>query len=672
MGTPLAHPKYRRDIDGLRAVAVLAVLAFHAFPTVATGGFVGVDVFFVISGFLISSIVFGSLEADRFSYVEFYARRIRRIFPALIIVLVACYVSGWFLLFPEEYRELGKHTAAGAGFLANVSFFMERGYFDSSAQLKPLLHLWSLGVEEQFYIFWPLLLGLVWKSRRGLLGTTLLIAFASFALNVYTVTHDTDAAFYLPYTRFWELMIGGILAYLRLHHRERVPGGTWRSVAGGILIVASIVLLDKKALFPGWWALMPTLGTFLVISAPRDAWLNRQILGSRVLVGIGLISYPLYLWHWPLLSFARIVEGHVPPLHVRLAALCCSFPLAWITYRFVETPIRRGQTRTTVYALGATMVVMALVGTVTFAEHGLTSRALARRVPSTGGVESVSRYSDGSCERLLGLREVKEEVCLANDAAPDILIVGDSHAIALNSAAYFHAVPLKTVLVAGLACPPYPNVDFVPREATNYGHDCQKIAESALRAASAIRSLTTVVIATHFADLGRFRYFASPERPLSEQQAFLAGNEYLIDQLLAMRKRVVYVIDVPLLTVRPPNCVPRPFNSDPPSCNLPMSAAMARQREYRSWVLQLSRDIPQLKLYDSFQAMCVAGSCLAGDSRESFYEDSDHLSLFGSRRVLSDMRRYLSSGALLQVTAGASGKYIKRAPNDSIATHRSL
>lgn len=180
----LTHPKYRPDIDGLRAIAILSVVGFHAFPVWVKGGFVGVDIFFVISGFLISTIIFDNLERNTFSFIEFYSRRIKRIFPALLVVLIACFAFGWFTLFAEEYKQLGKHIAAGVGFVSNFVLWNESGYFDKAVETKPLLHLWSLGIEEQFYIAWPLLLWVVWKRNLNLLTTTIAVAAMSFVLNI--------------------------------------------------------------------------------------------------------------------------------------------------------------------------------------------------------------------------------------------------------------------------------------------------------------------------------------------------------------------------------------------------------------------------------------------------------------------------------------------------------
>ncbi len=209
----LKHPKYRPDIDGLRAVAVLSVVGFHAFPSWVGGGFIGVDIFFVISGFLISTIIFDNLEDNSFSFIEFYSRRIKRIFPALLLVMISCFCIGWLVMFSDEFKQLGKHIAGGASFVSNFIFWGESGYFDTTAASKPLLHLWSLGIEEQFYIIWPLVLFLSWKLRFNLLAVSGMIALISFLLNLSILGEDAVAAFYSPQSRFWELLLGSVLAY---------------------------------------------------------------------------------------------------------------------------------------------------------------------------------------------------------------------------------------------------------------------------------------------------------------------------------------------------------------------------------------------------------------------------------------------------------------------------
>lgn len=216
------HPVYRPDIDGLRAVAILSVVIFHAFPFRLPGGFVGVDVFFVISGFLISTIIFRSLQRGDFSFTEFYAHRINRIFPGLIVVMTACYAFGWFALFPDEFKQLGKHIAAGAGFTLNFDLWREVGYFDTEAELKPLLHLWSLAIEEQFYLIFPVLIFAVWRIGLNVLTVVLVLGLISFGLNISGVTANPTKTFFMPQTRVWELLAGAVLAYLQFFKKAKL------------------------------------------------------------------------------------------------------------------------------------------------------------------------------------------------------------------------------------------------------------------------------------------------------------------------------------------------------------------------------------------------------------------------------------------------------------------
>ena len=336
---------YRPDIDGLRAFAVLSVVLYHAFPGAVRGGYVGVDIFFVISGFLISSILFKELGENRFTFSAFYGRRVRRIFPALAVCLIAVLAYGFIALMPFELAQLGKHVFFGASFLSNIALWNESGYFDTAASLKPLLHLWSLGVEEQFYIFWPILLWMAFRINTPV-GLLLSAAFlASFVANILLSTISPSADFYLPVSRFWELLAGAGLAWLpnlRLTQYIR----SWISVAGAVALLASVTLFTTGMNFPGWAALLPVAGAAALISAGPDAIVNRIVLSNRVAVFVGLISYPLYIWHWPLISYALVVrmEKPLPPLMAG-ALVATSILLAWITYRFIEQPIRFGSHR---------------------------------------------------------------------------------------------------------------------------------------------------------------------------------------------------------------------------------------------------------------------------------------------------------------------------------------
>jgi peptidoglycan/LPS O-acetylase OafA/YrhL len=355
---------YRPDIDGLRAVAVIAVVIYHGWPNFFPGGFIGVDIFFVISGYLITSIIVSDLKRDRFSILGFYSRRIRRIFPALVLMLAATIGFGWFVLLPAEFKQLGTHVAAGGAFVSNLQLWHETGYFDNAAITKPLLHLWSLGIEEQFYVLWPLLLWLVYKRRLNVFLLIGVVFVLSMGVNLAAIGTDATQAFYSPATRFWELMTGGIGAQLTLHHKSWPEH--WKrlaSIAGALLLVASFVLIRPQDAFPGWWALLPVTGAFLLIMAGPSVLFNRLVLATKPAVGIGLISYPLYLWHWPLLSYAYIVYGDKPSFIVRVGLIAAAFVLAFLTYRLIELPVRTFANRArAVGALASGMAVAVLAG----------------------------------------------------------------------------------------------------------------------------------------------------------------------------------------------------------------------------------------------------------------------------------------------------------------------
>jgi peptidoglycan/LPS O-acetylase OafA/YrhL len=389
------HSGYRADIDGLRAFAVLSVVWYHAFPNYGRGGFVGVDVFFVISGFLISTIVFEGVLDGRFSYLDFYRRRIRRIFPALILILLACLLFASTFAFPKDARLIGEHVIGGVGFASNFVLWNESGYFDWGAELKPLLHLWSLSVEEQYYIFWPVLAAFLLKRGRWFITVTLLLFVGSFVANIVLVRVDPTAAFYLPVTRMWELLVGSGLAYVTLR-RGSLPAflaplpadhafdvnvvarrrGLEQilSIAGGALLLAAVLAITRESAFPGWWALLPTFGAFLVIAAGPRGWVNRVVFSNRGAVFVGKISYPLYLWHWPLLVFPNIVAGHLSR-PTRMAAVALAILLAWLTYEYVEKPIRFGRKIPRVpTALASVMVVLAFAGGLLIASDGWVRR----------------------------------------------------------------------------------------------------------------------------------------------------------------------------------------------------------------------------------------------------------------------------------------------------------
>src|SRR4051794_22392012 len=457
-----ATDKYRPDIDGLRAFAVLSVVLYHAFPKVVTGGFVGVDIFFMISGFLISKILLIEMTEHRFSFTTFYGRRIRRIFPALAVCLAAVLALGFVSLMPSELAQLGKHAFFGAAFLSNIVLWSESGYFDNAASLKPLLHLWSLGIEEQFYIFWPALLWLAFRMKAKV-GRLLAVLFlASFALNIaLSITNIADD-FYLPVSRFWELLAGAGLAW-------RPPTLTpivrsWTSFVGLAALLTSASLFTPGMSFPGWPALLPVAGAAAVIVAGPEATVNRIVFSNRAVVFVGLMSYPLYIWHWPLISYAYVIRlGKAPTPLMATALVAVSFLLAWATYRFVEFPVRFGHRYRRTQIVVACVAALGACGLAVWTKSGFPER-----FPPLPGIDI---RKIGDAKRDADFKPTKGMEVLNDDwTLLAHLGFGDRKVALSGDSMLFHYGPrvqqlanegqlaANTYFVTGPRCPPVPGV----------------------------------------------------------------------------------------------------------------------------------------------------------------------------------------------------------------------
>ncbi len=342
----MLHAKYRPEIDGLRAIAIIAVIIYHFFPAFMPGGFLGVDIFFVISGYLISKIIAGSLRDNTFSLVEFYVRRIKRIFPALLIVSSIFLIYSWFVFLPDEFKQMGRYISYGSLFCTNLALYRDIGYFDGAGLHKPLMHLWSLSVEEQFYVVWPLVLWGFWKLRqdKGIIAFIILSIVASYGLNILLMGYKPNLAFYMPLTRVWELGAGALVAYLELLKKGEGLKKSWLNSLGFLLILGSLFLLDYRHPLFRYLTVLPILGAFFVILNTKQTFVFK-ILSIRPMVFIGLISYPLYLFHYPLISFPHVIQPALLTNNVKIGLIGLAGVLAYLVYKFVETPIRLNKSR---------------------------------------------------------------------------------------------------------------------------------------------------------------------------------------------------------------------------------------------------------------------------------------------------------------------------------------
>ncbi len=428
--------KYRADVDGLRAVAVLSVLAFHAQIRGFNGGFVGVDVFFVISGFLITGIIEGELQRGSFSIAEFYKRRVHRIFPALFAMMAVTTAVAMAVLLPSELIRFGRSLIGTSLFSSNILFYAESGYFDADAAIKPLLHTWSLAIEEQYYVIWPVLLVLAhrfgWRAR----GFAVVLTVASLAASVLMVKSDASAAFYLLPSRAWELLLGGLLAVdavprLRVRALREVGG-----ILGLGLILFAVKFYSPQTPFPGWAALAPCLGAALVLQAGRDgSSLVGRVLGLAPMRWLGLISYSLYLWHWPVIVFARIgLYLAITPV-VQIGIVALSLALATLSWAFVERPFQQARSRiprrVSLSVAVAAMAVVCLAGWGLIAARGLPSRYTPHEqaIAAFEDYKGDAKYRGGRCFLAQPHDQFDAALCLKRTPGhPAVLLLGDSHA----------------------------------------------------------------------------------------------------------------------------------------------------------------------------------------------------------------------------------------------------
>lgn len=658
-------PAYRADIDGLRAVAVGMVMAFHAFPEWLPGGFIGVDVFFVVSGFLITTLILENIDSRSFSIADFYARRIRRIFPSLLVVMASCWLFGGFALLPDEYRALGKHIAGSALFIPNFLFWGESGYFDYAAETKPLLHLWSLGIEEQFYLLWPLVVWLSLRYRCSLIKAAGLMLVVSFLLNLKMVSSDPAGAFFSPWSRIWELLSGGLLAGFMVLKKRKGDAAALGLVSGvlmsnGLALLGAVLLLSgaglfhAEMLFPGAWAMVPVAGTVLIITAGRNAWLNHVILSNRLLVGIGLISFPLYLWHWPLLSFARILEGTRPDLPIRLIAVMLSLVLAMLTYRFIERPMRFGQR-----GVGKTrvlVVLMALLGALglaTYLQDGFKGRTTSQTIDAQ--LADLNFDLPDSEGWYCADRGYDSPRCHSTGPAPSVVVMGDSHALMIYAALRerFKAKGQDIGLYgASDGCPPLLNV--VIQDQGGDPRHCLKKGTRAIQRIIADPAAREVIItsrgpmyttATGFGEIeldqfGTWVLHIDGEAPgvRSNEEVFSMGLAATLDALLAAGKKVTYLHDVPELGFDIRSCSSfRPFSisskvRDP--CAVSKEDFIRRNQAFRGMVQTILSARPAVHVVDLATALCDEVWCYGARDGVLFYIDDDHLSHRGSAYVV--------------------------------------
>jgi peptidoglycan/LPS O-acetylase OafA/YrhL len=683
---------HRNDIDGLRAVAVLSVIVYHCSHALLPGGFTGVDIFFVISGYLITRIIAAELLAGEFSLAEFYVRRAKRILPALFVVLAATLLAGFLLLTPSNLSKLGASTAATAAFVSNFVFWLDTGYFDAAAEQKPLLHTWSLGVEEQFYLLWPLMLMVLARPRWSPKAPVVIAIILSFALSCVVVTWHQPTAFFLLPTRAWELLMGAALA-LRI-----VPSlGTQRArdaaaLMGLALIVAGLTLLDGTRHFPGWNALLPCVGAALLIHAGErgDNVVSRYLLSLRPMVFIGLISYSLYLWHWPLLSLARSTQDGPLTLAQAFSMAAVSVVLATLTWRFVETPMRaRGRIphRAPILAryAAASVVVLAL-GVYLQKSHGLLEYASPEIMRTELAREDDNPLSD-TCLLRGHEEQLTSPTCIVGEErfGQSVVIWGDSHADSAMPGIVESAAKLgfATEQLTMAACPPLiaaevEGPDFDGSECAAFNSRVMEYLRKATHVRAVVLSARWPVYTENSRfgteDPGPITYLVDSTDAQwsrdSSRRVFSRSLETTVNALRNANKRVVLFGAIPAMGVNLPECIARrylPFSEDR-DCAVSAALVLPRMQFADSEINRVAAAAaPGVCSYLPKTVLCTAKSCTGEAGGEILYANDDHLSAKGARYMTRrmDLRACIVASRETRVNANLSQQSHKRSASQN-------
>ena len=672
---------YRREIDGLRAVAVLPVLLFHAGFVQFSGGFVGVDVFFVLSGYLITSIILAEKQQGTFTIVGFYERRARRILPALFFVMLVCLPFAWFWMLPSDLKAFSKSLASVSVFASNILFWSESGYFDTVAELKPLLHTWSLAVEEQYYVLFPIFISVTWKfGRRWIVGVIIVIASLSLAAAQWGAFHDPSATFFLLPTRGWELLIGALTAF-HLGSGKKfsvlAPGaGHWvnqiMSAVGLLIIAYAVFSFDKTTPFPSIYALIPTVGAALVILCATPQTAVGKLLSTRLLVGIGLISYSTYLIHQPLFVFARLHSGHALTTSMLSMLLLSSLALAYFSWRYVERPFRskRQTSRNTIFVFSLIGTIFFLmVGLVGYSNNGFESR-VSDEVRTLLKAKDNNNPQQGKCLST-EKRYIKPEAsCMFGDTQNVVgAVIGDSTGNALvyelGEALKAKKAGLREMTYSG--CPSTLGVYRVDRKDD---HRCAEYNADVFRYLRGSNPHRYVVLAS------RWTLYLEKDRYDNSEGGIEEGGPVFLDAIdqdkkaknpedvrrnrvreryiqtvveyLNANKKVVLIYPIPEVGWDLPRYLARlkmgnPKNTD----DLTTSHRAFVDRNKAAYeALDSIGEHPNLVRIKPESTLCntyVKGRCIVQLNGVPLYSDDNHLSSAGARLIVGEIARHITN-----------------------------
>ena len=625
---------HRREIDGLRSLAILPVLFYHAGFSWMPGGFFGVDVFFVISGFLITAILLNELSSTgRISIIGFYERRARRILPALFAVILVSIVAGWFLMFTDQFKLFLQSVVSILYFGSNYFFLGHSGYFDADIDLNPMVHTWSLAIEEQFYVFFPLILWLLWRfvGKRFLVPVLSVIAVGSL-LAAIVFTGDPSNTFYLLQFRAWELIAGSLVAVALSKREFRAISNQWLSVAGFAAIVGSMFLLGNQLPHPGLITLIPILGSCLVIAYAGEGTLANRVLSTKVLVGIGLISYSTYLWHQPIFSFFRIASLHAPTPLEFLPLIALALVLAYLSWRFIENPIRNRKrfSRRWIFAgtAAATIAVLAFsfVASRTSINESRTSPVSGVRFVDAADRLEVNKGLNDSCNKF-----VANNPACSNGSNPEVLLWGDSYAMHLAQGLASSATKLAFTQQTLSACAPvlgwaHQNESY----GLDQGRDCLAHNDAVYQWLNTQDGIKTVILASPWDDAlnpggrGLDKY----DEVYATGRSGIGLLQYTISQIQALGKRVVVVAPAPKNNEDTGQCLSRAFVNGSPLTDCNFSPKVNLLKTATGYLEEASTTAGFFRLED---LVCDSKVCQVSAGNTFIYRDKGHFSKEGSK-----------------------------------------
>lgn len=640
--------KYRPEIDGLRAIAVMVVIFFHAGFSLFSGGFVGVDVFFVLSGYLISSIILKEREAGTFTLINFYERRARRILPALFLVMFLCIPFAWVYLLPKAMEEFSKSLIAVSAFVSNILFWRESGYFSAQADLKPLLHTWTLSVEEQFYVFLPVFILITAKLKNSIIYLMLgLITFTSLALSYLGNSISPTAAFYLLPTRAWELFIGVIIGYY-LSRRSLPPkGNDILSLIGLFMIMMAVFLYDKSTPFPSVYALLPTVGTALIVLFTDKTTFIYKLLSLKIMVGLGLISYSLYLWHQPVFAFAKHSSLHEIGFMKSTCLILLSILGAYGSWKFIEKPFRN-KSKTT----GKQIFWLSLIGSLAFITVGLFGVMRGGDLGRfSGPIKSIASTSGGALKRCMGTFRKSGCSIGSDNTRASIAIIGDSHSGALQKAldTTLRSQKKSGLSFAGSWCIPFIEV----RTKTQYRDKCFTEISSHLETIISNTEISTVVLVAEWANYTQGKrwnvegtaYYEDRETTnlsLKENsRVFSRGLLRTVKKLKSAGKVVIFVKSVPEYKQHVPNYLAKSLaltgKASMNEYTIDKTGYLTRNLEVEKSLKDLDLK-SEMRVIDTYKILCPGDICrYISESNEVLYSDDNHLSESGAKLIINQI-----------------------------------